>query len=86
MQTEPMDRYMIGKLEEQELMNTDLDPWEEGAKGYGVPLDDEGEELEVYFRVVKRDGEKGEFVRYAPRVYQVCRGIDILAGWLRGQS
>ena len=77
--------YMTGKLNENELVTTDLTPWEPGMRGYAVDLPC-GKRVEVFFTVPLKCKEKNEFVKVEASEEDICAAAVELFGWVSGRS
>jgi hypothetical protein len=77
--------YITGKLKENELVTTDLTPWEPGMRGYAVDLPN-GKRVEVFFTVPVKCKERNEFVKVEAEEDDVCAAVVELFGWVAGKS
>lgn len=77
--------YITEQIEENELVNTDLEPWEPGMRGVAVDLSD-GRRMEVFFTVPLADKEAGRQVRVMPAVEDVCEAVVTLFGAISGKG
>lgn len=79
------ERYITGKLHENELVNTDLEPWEPGMKGIAVDLPD-GRRVEVFFTLPMLNKTQREYMRVQPSEGDMCAAVVEMYGWLTGKE
>jgi hypothetical protein len=77
--------YQIGQLIENELMNADLEPFENGRRGFSVPLAGGGE-MEVFFNKGKHDARNKRYVRTEPSHGEVCEAVERVFAWISGRE
>jgi len=77
--------HHIGRLIENELVNTDLEPFEKGRRGFSVPLAGGGE-MEIFFNKGKHDTLNKRYVRTEPSHGEVCEAVERVFAWISGRE